>query len=129
PAEVAMPFKFGDTSAQILETTAVLERKFLQATGTLDAAGMAAEGGTAGANSGISLALSGIIKKQRRSLMNFTDNFLIPFIQKAAWRYMQFDPDRYPVKDFKFIPMSTLGLVAREYEQQHLMAVMSTLGP
>jgi hypothetical protein len=129
PAEVAMPFKFGDTSAQILETAGILERKFLQATGTLDAAGMAAEGGNAGQNAGVSLALQGIIKKQRRSLMNFTDNFLIPFVQKAAWRYMQFDPDRYPVKDYKFIPMSTLGLIAREYEQQHLMAVMSTLGP
>ena len=129
PAEVAMPFKFGETDPKLLETASILERKFLQATGTLDAAGMAAEGGTAGQNTGISLALSGIIKKQRRSLMNFTDNFLLPFIQKAAWRYMQFDSERYKTKDFKFIPMSTLGLVAREYEQQHLMAVMSTLGP
>ena len=129
PNEIAMPFKFGETDPKLLETASILEKKFLQATGTLDAAGLAAEGGTAGQNTGISLALSGIIKKQRRSLMNFTENFLIPLIQKAAWRYMQFDPDRYPTKDVSFIPMSTLGLVAREFEQQHLMAVMSTLGP
>ncbi len=129
PAEVFTPFKFGETDSISLETMQVLQQKFLQATGTLDAAGMAAEGGTAGANTGISLALSGIIKKNRRSLMNFTSGFLIPFVEKAAWRYMQFDPERYQVTDYKFIPMSTLGMIAREYEQQHLMAVMSTLGP
>jgi hypothetical protein len=41
---------------------------------------------------------------------------------------MQFDPDRYPVKDFVFLPVSTLGMVAREYEQQQMMGLMSTLG-
>jgi hypothetical protein len=42
---------------------------------------------------------------------------------------MQFDPDRYPVKDFKFVPLSTMGMVAREYEQQQLVGLMQTLGP
>jgi hypothetical protein len=41
---------------------------------------------------------------------------------------MQFDPDRYPVQDFTFIPVSTMGMVAREYEQQQMMGLMSTLG-
>ncbi len=27
---------------------------------------------------------------------------------------MQFAPDRYPVKDFEFIPTGTLGMVASE---------------
>ncbi len=129
PSEVAQPFKFGDTSPMSLETSSILERKFLQATGTLDAAGMAADNTTGGPNTGVSLAMSGIIKKNRRALMVFTNGFLIPFIEKAAWRYMQFAPDRYPVKDYKFVPVGTLGMIAREYEQQHLMAVMSTLGP
>ena len=129
PSEVAQPFKFGDTSPMSLETSSILERKFLQATGTLDAAGMAADNTAGGPNTGVSLAMSGIIKKNRRALMVFTNGFLIPFIEKAAWRYMQFAPDRYPVKDYKFVPVGTLGMIAREYEQQHLMAVMSTLGP
>lgn len=42
---------------------------------------------------------------------------------------MQFDPERYPVKDFVFIPCSTLGMVAREYEQQQMVGLMQTLGP
>jgi hypothetical protein len=42
---------------------------------------------------------------------------------------MQFDPERYPVQDFKFVPLSTMGMVAREYEQQQLVGLMQTLGP
>jgi hypothetical protein len=42
---------------------------------------------------------------------------------------MQFDPERYPVKDFKFMPVSTMGMVAREYEQQQMVGLMQTLGP
>ena len=42
---------------------------------------------------------------------------------------MQFDPERYPAADFKFIPMATLGIIAREYEQQQLIALLQTLGP
>jgi hypothetical protein len=53
----------------------------------------------------------------------------MPFITKAAWRFMQFDPERYPVKDFVFIPVSSLGMVAREYEQQQMVGLMQTLGP
>jgi hypothetical protein len=33
------------------------------------------------------------------------------------------------VKSFKFIPTSTLGIMAREYEQQQFIALMQTLGP
>jgi hypothetical protein len=42
---------------------------------------------------------------------------------------MQFDPDRYPMKDFKFTTMSSIGAIAREYEQQQLIGLMQTLGP
>jgi hypothetical protein len=42
---------------------------------------------------------------------------------------MQFDPERYPVKDYVFLPVSSLGMVAREYEQQQMVGLMQTLGP
>ena len=54
---------------------------------------------------------------------------MIPFINKAAWRYMQFDPDRYPAEDMEFIPTATLGILAREFEQQQMIALLQTLGP
>jgi hypothetical protein len=75
------------------------------------------------------MALSGLMKKNKRTLINFQEYFLMPFITKAAWRFMQFDPERYPVQDFVFIPVSTMGMVAREYEQQQMVGLMQTLGP
>jgi hypothetical protein len=54
---------------------------------------------------------------------------LVPFIKKAAFRYMQFDPERYPSVDLNFIPTATLGIIAREYEQQQFIALLQTLGP
>jgi hypothetical protein len=69
------------------------------------------------------------MKKNKRTLINFQEDFLMPFITKAAYRFMQFDPERYPVKDFCFIPVSSMGMVAREYEQQQMVGLMQTLGP
>ena len=49
-------------------------------------------------------------------------------IEKTAWRYMQFDPEHYPVSDYKFIPSSSLGVIAREYEVTQLVQLLQTLG-
>jgi hypothetical protein len=73
--------------------------------------------------------MAGIIKKYKRTLTNFQEDFLIPLIKKAAFRYMQFDPERYPSVDMKFIPTGNLGMMAREYEQQQLIGLLQTLGP
>jgi hypothetical protein len=78
---------------------------------------------------GISLAVASIIKKYKRTLINFQEDFLVPFIKKAAFRYMQFDPERYPTVDLNFIPTATLGIIAREYEQQQFISLLQTLGP
>jgi hypothetical protein len=75
------------------------------------------------------MAVATIIKKYKRTLVNFQEDFLIPFIYKAAYRYMQFDPERYPSVDMKFIPTATLGIIAREYEQQQFIGLLQTLGP
>jgi len=53
----------------------------------------------------------------------------MPFIYKAAYRYMQFDPERYPSVDVTFIPTATLGILAREFEQQQMIGLLQTLGP
>jgi hypothetical protein len=42
---------------------------------------------------------------------------------------MQFDPERYPSVDMRFIPTATLGIIAREYEQQQFIGLLQTLGP
>ena len=127
PAEILYPFKFGETSLNNLNTAKEFERMLLQATGTLDSQGMVSQGNRDGA--GMSMAVATIIKKYKRTLVNFQEDFLIPFIQKAAFRYMQFDPERYPSVDMKFVPTATLGIIAREYEQQQFIGLLQTLGP
>jgi hypothetical protein len=130
PNEVLFPFKFGNTDPANNQTAQEFERMLLQATGTLDSAALtqsAAAGGQGGM--GMSLAMSSIVKKNKQALINFQDDFLVPFIKKTAYRYMQFDPENYPSRDFKFIVSSSLGMVAREYEQQQFIGLLQTLGP
>jgi hypothetical protein len=127
PNEILFPFKFGNTDGANLATAKDFERMLLQSTGTLDSQGMVSQGARDGG--GMSMAVASIIKKYKRTLVNFQEDFLIPFIQKAAFRYMQFDPERYPSVDMKFIPTATLGIIAREYEQQQFIGLLQTLGP
>lgn len=127
PSEILYPFKFGETSLNNLNTAKEFERMLLQATGTMDGQGMVSQGNRDGA--GMSMAVATIIKKYKRTLVNFQEDFLIPFIQKAAFRHMQFDPERYPSVDMRFIPTATLGIIAREYEQQQFIGLLQTLGP
>jgi len=126
PGEILYPFKFGNTDPNSLNTAKDFERMLLQATGTLDSQGMVSQ---ASRDGNMSLAVATIIKKYKRTLVNFQEDFLIPFIKKAAYRYMQFDPERYPSVDMKFIPTATLGIIAREYEQQQFISLLQTLGP
>jgi hypothetical protein len=130
PNEILFPFKFGSTDAANIQTAQQFEVMLLQATGTMDSQALTRNvaGGEAG-GAAMSLAMSAVIKKNKQALMSFQDDFLVPLIKKVAYRYMQFDPDRYPSKDFTFVPASTLGMVAREYEQQQFIGLLQTLGP
>jgi hypothetical protein len=104
----------------------------LQATGTLDSAELvksAAGGGGQNNGMGMSLAMSAIVKKNRVAMASFQDDFIIPMVKKVAYRYMQFDPDRYPMQDFKFTTLSSIGAITKEHEQQQLIGLMQTLGP
>ncbi len=129
PNEILYPFKFGQTSNDNLATAAKFETMLLQATGTLDSQGMVSQVARDGGGAGMSMAVASIIKKYKRTLVNFQEDFLIPFIKKAAFRYMQFDPERYPSVDLNFVPTATLGIIAREYEQAQFIALLQTLGP
>ena len=129
PNEILTPFKFGNTDASNATAAQEFERMLLQATGTLDSQGLVTNAARDAGGAGMSAAMAAIIKKYRRTLTNFQEDFLIPFIKKAAYRYMQFDPERYPSVDLQFIPTATLGIMAREYEQSQLIALLQTLGP
>jgi hypothetical protein len=126
PQEILFPFKFGQTDGQSMETSKEFERMLLMATGTIDSNGVASQVSREG--SGLDMATATIIKKYKRTLVNFQEDFLMPFINKAVWRFMQYSPERYPSVDVKFIPTATLGIIAREYEQKQLAFLMQTLG-
>jgi hypothetical protein len=94
----------------------------------VDSAGIAGQVNGESTAAGISMSLGAIIKRHKRTLINFQQSFLIPFVKKAAYRYMQFDPESYPVADYKFNASSTLGIIAREYEVTQLVQLLQTMG-
>ena len=55
--------------------------------------------------------------------------FLSPLILKIAWRYMQFDTERYPVTDYRFRVHGALGAQAREFEVAQLGQLLQTVPP
>jgi hypothetical protein len=100
-----------------------------QATGSQDAAEMAKGPSSDTTAAGISMSMGAVMKRQRRTLVNFQESFFKPLIKKTAWRYMQFDPEKYPSKDYHFSVISSLGVIAREYEVQQLAQILQVIPP
>ena len=129
PKAAIMPFNFGQLSQVTFAQSQQLQTMVQQATGAVDGAQMAQNPGSEATASGVAMSLGAVIKRQKRTLVNFQDKFLKPMIKKAACRYMQFAPEEYPVKDYKFTVISSLGVVAREYEVGQLAQVLQTQQP
>ena len=127
PREVLQPFNFGQVNSITFNQAAALQQMVQQATGAVDSAGIAGQVNGEATAAGISMSLGAIIKRHKRTLINFQQSFLIPFVKKAAYRYMQFDPENYPVADYKFNASSTLGIIAREYEVTQLVQLLQTM--
>jgi hypothetical protein len=106
---------------------AALQGMVQQATGAVDSAGIAGNINGEATAAGISMSLGAIIKRHKRTLINFQESFLLPFVKKAAYRYMQFEPELYPVSDYKFNATSSLGIIAREYEVTQLVQLLQTM--
>lgn len=124
PKSILMPFNFGNLNPVSYKESAELERMVTMGTGTMDTAaplGVNPRNQTLG---GMSMMQAASIKRQKRTLQNFQEMFLAPFIKKALWRFMQFDPQHYPVKDFKFQAASSMGIMARELESQNMVTLL-----
>jgi len=129
PQEVLFPFKFGELPQSSFAETESLSRMIQMATGAVDSAGITGAINGEGTAAGISMSLGAIIKRHKRTLINFQEGFLIPFVQKAAWRYMQFAPEKFPVSDYDFVVSSSLGIMAREYEVGQMTQLLQTMSP
>jgi hypothetical protein len=122
PREAIMPLDMGQTDPSTFNQVASLQNMIQMGTGSADTAGQG--GDTA---SGMSMMQSAAIKRQKRTLMNFQNTFLIPLINKSMWRKIQFDTERYPVSDYKFVPYSTMGIMAKELESTQMVQMLQAI--
>ena len=128
PKEIINPFNFGNVSQITFTQAHALQSMVQQSTGAVDSSGVGGSINGEATAAGISMSLGAIIKRHKRTLINFQESFLIPLVSKAAWRYMQYEPELYPVSDYKFHATSTLGIIAREYEVSQLVQLLQTMG-
>ena len=96
PKEVLHQFNFGSVDQITFAQAAELQKMVQQSTGAIDGAAMAATIGSNNKTGAVSMSLGPIIKRQKRTLVNFQESFWLKFVKKAAWRYMQFRPRELP---------------------------------
>ena len=126
PNTILRPLHFGDMSQHTYAEAGELERMLQMGTGSMDTAtpiGVSPRNQTA---SGMSMIAAGSIKRNKRTMRNIEEDFLKPLINKFIWRYQQFDDVRYPYGDYKLVPYSTMGIMAREFEQGQIAQAMQT---
>ena len=109
PRQAIMPLSLGSTDQNTYTQVQSLQNMIQMGTGSADTQGSAERATSAG----MSMQQSSAIKRQKRTLMNFQNTFLIPMVNKCLWRKIQFDVDRYPIVDYKFVPYSTMGIMAK----------------
>ena len=105
PREILQPFNFGNVSQISFAQADALQRMVQTATGAIDSAGTSGSINGDATAAGISMSLGAIIKR------------------------MQFEPEMYPVADYKFETSSSLGIIAREYEVTQLVQLLQTMSP
>ena len=129
PKDAMTAMKFPGPDPYTFQQAADMERMIEMSTGAIQAAtspGINARNNTA---TGISIMQGAQIKRSKRTLQNIERDFLRPMVRKMLLRYMQFDPERYPMMNIKFQVNSTMGIMAREVEQQQLTTLLQTSEP
>jgi hypothetical protein len=128
PSEIIEPVGFNAPGLQhTFQNAGDLERMVQMATGAMDSAipiGSNRRNETAG---GMSMQQAGFLKRSKRT-MRRVEKYLDAVITKSLWRYMQFDGGRYP-QDMKFKVNGTIGLMAREVENQQLVQMLGFVPP
>lgn len=106
-----------------------LERMISMATGAMDSAIPLNKTRRNETASGMSMMQSGFIKRSKRTMNNVEEQLLDPLIQKSFIRYVQFAPDVYRFNDVKFSVHSTMGIMAREFEQAQMSQLLQIVPP
>lgn len=127
PSTVLKPLSFGNLGTDTFSQSADLERQISKATGALDDAAVNANGAKTGA---MGMAISGAIKRSKRTLANVERSLITPVVHKFAWRYMQFAPEKYQtIENPTFTVQTSQGIMAKEWEVTQLGNMLKTVSP
>lgn len=128
PSEVLQPITLGQVNPALFQQASEMERMVQMGTGSFDTASAINSQSQSGANSlsSNSMLMGAFVKRAKRAIQNVDRNLLTPLVTKVLWRYMQFDPVRYP-EELDFSIKTTLGIVAREAEAMQLTQMMGML--
>lgn len=126
-AESIAPINFNPPPPSSFNQSGDLERMVEMGTGAFQAQSRNQNPNQTTGNMG--MAVSASIKRNKRTLLNIEVNLLDEFVKKSAWRYMQADPDKYPLVDLHFVVNSSLGIMAREVETQQIVQLLNTTQP
>lgn len=129
PKNILNPMHFGQLDQSTFTHSQQLDQMIQRATGSLDVISLASRAGGDARPGAVSMMLSGIVKRHKRTLMNFIDRFYVPTLRKMMWRNMQFQPERYAPLNWTFNASTTMGILQREYETQQAVSLMQTMTP
>lgn len=129
PQEVLSTVQIGKFEPAMFQQASEMERMVQMGTGAFDTATALNAQSQSGANSlsANSMLMGAFVKRAKRVVQNVDRHLLTPMITKFLWRYMQFDPVRYP-EDFEFVVKATMGIVAREAEAMQLTQLIGMVG-
>lgn len=123
PSETIQGFRLGDVDPNLFANAQDMERQVQTATGAMDP-GAAYNPGQSGGATNTALNASMFIKRARRTMQNIERNFIQPLVTKMYLRYQQFDAQNF-APDLYFRPKGTLGIMAREFEQQQMIQMLA----
>lgn len=128
PSDIIEPIAFNAPGLQsTFQNAGDLERMVQMATGAMDSATPLGQNRRNETSSGMSMMQAGFLKRSKRT-MRRVEKYLDKIVTKSLWRYMQFDGTRYP-QDMKFKVNGTIGLMAREVENQQLVQMLGFVPP
>lgn len=123
PSEIIEPVAFQAPGMQAtFQNAGDLERMVQMATGAMDSAMPIGQNRRNETSGGMSQMNAAFLKRSKRT-MRRVEKYLSDFVTKSLWRYMQFDSQRYP-QDAIFKVNSTMGIMAREVENQQLVQML-----
>jgi hypothetical protein len=129
PSEILEPVGFTPQGlALTFQQSGDLERMVQMGTGAMDSATPLGQNRRNETASGMSMLQASFLKRSKRSMQNIERRLIHPLLRRMLWRYMQFDPERYPA-DYKFKVNAAMGIMAKEVENQQLVQMLGFTPP